>query len=99
MEHNQDNGMTALPRIAMKEIPEPGPGAQTIVALVKERGKIAGYKLSDGRVLNKQEGISLARQGGISGVGISERKGNEYLKSLPDGSEKNNLSNLPSITN
>lgn len=88
----------SLPMRAMKEVPQARPDAKQIVALVKERGKITGYKLSDGQTLNKADGIQLAKQGGIAGVGISARKGNEYLKSLPDGSDNNNLSNLPSVT-
>lgn len=88
-----------LPMLALKEIPQPRADAQRITALVKERGRIAGYQLSDGRVLTKAEGVRLAREGGIHGVGISSRKGNEYLKSIPDGQENNNLSNLPSVPN
>ncbi|MFY9378680.1 MAG: DUF3892 domain-containing protein, partial [Acutalibacteraceae bacterium] len=38
-----------------------------------------------------------ARQGDIKGVGISKRNGNEYLKSLPDQNEENNLSSLPTV--
>jgi hypothetical protein len=87
-----------LPMNAMSEIPTPIDDAKQIVALVKESGRVSGYKLSDGQVVSKEQGVSLARQGGISGVGISERKGSEYLKSLPDGSEENNLGNLPAIT-
>jgi len=84
--------------MTLKHIPEPKADAQQITALVKEGGRITGYQLSDGRVLGKEEGIQLARQGGIRGVGIAARNGTEYLKSLPDGSEANNLGNLPSIT-
>ena len=40
----------------------------------------------------------MAKTGDIKGVGIAHRKDSEYLKSLPDGTEGNNLSNLPSIT-
>ncbi len=82
----------------MKDIPKPNADAAHIVALVKENGRIAGYQLSDGQIVNKEEGVTLARQGGIRGVGIATRKGNEYLKSLPDGSDENNLGNLPSVT-
>ena len=89
---------TALPLMAMKEIPEPNHNAAEIVALVKESGKVTGYQLSNGQVLDKEGGVALAKQGGIKGVGISERNGNEYLKSIPDGTEGNNLSNLPSIS-
>ena len=84
--------------MAMKDIPEPNQNAAEITALVKKSGKVTGYQLSDGQVLDKEEGVALARQGGIKGVGISERNGNEYLKSIPDGTESNNLSNLPSVT-
>ena len=90
--------MSSLPLNTFSEIPAPKPDAQRITGLIKQRGRITGYQLEDGRLLNKQEGIDLARQGGIRGVGISERKGNEYLKSLPDDSEANNLSHLPTVS-
>jgi hypothetical protein len=83
---------------AMSEIPTPTSSAVTITALVKESDQVVGYQLSDGRVISKSEGVSIARQGGIKDVGISTNNGSEYLKSLPDTDESNNLSNLPSIT-
>jgi hypothetical protein len=83
---------------AMKEIPTPNANAATITGLVKEGGHVIGYQLSDGQTLTKEEGVALAKQGGIHGVGVSERDGNEYLKSLPDGTESNNLNNLPSVS-
>ncbi|MGI6403107.1 MAG: DUF3892 domain-containing protein [Oscillospiraceae bacterium] len=95
---NQQPDMSQLPMMAMKDIPTPNPDAQQITALVKEQGRVTGYQLSDGRILNKADAVQLARQGGIRGVGISSRKGNEYLKSLPDQQESNNLGNLPSVT-
>ena len=91
------NNNTNLPLRAMKEIPQPRPDAKKIVALAKENGRITGYQLSDGRVLSKEEGIQEARNGGITGVGVSVRKGNEYLKSLPDDTQTNNLSSLPTM--
>ncbi len=93
----EQNSYANLPLKAISEIPTPGADAREIVALVKEEGRVWGYKLSDGQVLNKAQGVALAKQGGIRGVGISERKGSEYLKSIPDGTEANNLGNLPSI--
>jgi hypothetical protein len=90
--------LSKLPLMAMKDIPQPNADAKQITALVKESGRITGYQLSDGRVVSKEEGVALARQGGITGVGIATRNGNEYLKSLPDDSEGNNLGNLPSIS-
>ena len=94
----QEIDASSLPMMALKDIPSPNPNASKIVALVKESGRITGYQLSDGRILSKEEGIALARQGGIQDVGIAERNGSEYLKSLPDNSEDNNLGNLPSVS-
>ena len=87
-----------LPMNALNEIPTPNADAQSITALKKESGHVTGYQLSDGRILDKPEAVNLAKDGGIQGVGISNRNGNEYLKSLPDETENNNLSNLPSIS-
>ncbi len=86
-----------LAMMAFREIPTPGDDAAKIIAVVKQGGRIMGYKLSDGRVVDKTEGVGLARQGAIRGVGIAARNGNEYLKSLPDGTEGNNLGSLPSL--
>ena len=93
-----DNNTKTLPMNAMREIPQPKPDAKQIVGLVKSGGRVSGYKLSDGQTVDKTRGVELARNGDISGVGISVRNGNEYLKSLPDGTENNNLSNLPSVS-
>ena len=81
----------------LSDIPTPGPNAQRITALIKQRGWVVGYQLSDGQTLSKEEGVALAKRGGIAGVGIGTRKGMEYLKALPDGTERNNLSSLPSV--
>ena len=90
---------SSLPMNALSEIPVPNTNAKKIVGLVKNSGKIAGYQLSDGRIVDKSEGVLLAKQGEIQGVGISKRKGSEYLKSLPDNSEANNLGCLPTVKN
>lgn len=95
MEHNQE---VSLAKNTLDSIPTPAPTAQRITALVKESGKITGYRLSDNTVLEKAQAIQLAREGGILGVGIAHRGDTEYLKSIPDGSENNNLSNLPSVS-
>jgi hypothetical protein len=93
-----ENDASKLPMMALKDIPTPNADAKKITALVKEDGRVTGYQLSDGQILSKEEGVQLAKQGGIQGVGVATRNGNEYLKSLPDGTEENNLDNLPSIT-
>ncbi len=78
--------------------PVPNKDAKQIEKLIRNNGKISGYQLSDGTVLSKAEGVALAKQGGIRGVAIASRNGNEYLRSLPDGSESNNLGDLPSTS-
>lgn len=87
-----------LPMSSLSELPTENANAKEIVALVRESGRTVGYKLSDGTTLTKEEGVNLARQGGIKGVGIARRNQTEYLKSIPDGTENNNLGNLPSVT-
>jgi len=87
----------ALAKMAT-EIPNANANASTVIGLVKEGGHITGYQLSNGQTVDKAQGVALARSGGIAGVGISERNGSEYLKSIPDGTEDNNFSHLPSIT-
>lgn len=78
--------------------PVPNKDAKSISRLIRNNGKISGYQLSDGTVLSKSEGVALAKQGGIRGVAIASRNGSEYLRSLPDGSESNNLGDLPSTS-
>lgn len=88
----------ALARNTLDDIPTPKSNAREIVGLVKSSGRVTGYQLSDGSTVSKQEGVDLAKEGEIRGVGIAHRKDTEYLKSLPDGTENNNLNNLPSIS-
>lgn len=88
---------SALAINALDEIPQPNSNAKDIVGLVKSSGKVTGYQLSDGSVVSKEEGVSLAKSGGINGVGVAHRNETEYLKSIPDGKENNNLSNLPTM--
>lgn len=83
---------------ALDDVPTPNADAKEIVGLVKNSGRITGYQLSDGSTVSKEEGVSMAKAGKIQGVGVAHRKDSEYLKSLPDGTEDNNLSNLPSIS-
>ena len=56
---------TALPRAALDEIPECKADAVSITGLVKKSGRIAGYQLSDNRIVSREEGISLAKAGEI----------------------------------
>ncbi|MDO5559009.1 MAG: DUF3892 domain-containing protein [Oscillospiraceae bacterium] len=94
---NQNDYTAMLAKNTLDSIPTPQPGARSITGLVKEGGKVCGYRLSDDTILDKSQAIELARQGGIEGVGISHRGDTEYLKSIPDGIENNNLSSLPTV--
>ncbi len=89
---------SSLAKNTLDEIPETKSDAKDIVGLVKSSGRITGYQLSDGATVSKDEGVAMAKNGEINGVGIAHRKDSEYLKSVPDGEEGNNLGNLPSVS-
>lgn len=95
---SSNNNKSDLAYAALDEIPRVNNDAKEIVGLVKSGGKITGYRLSDGNTVSKEEGVSMAKSGEIRGVGIAHRKDSEYLKSLPDGTEGNNLSSLPTVS-
>ncbi|MBE5944918.1 MAG: DUF3892 domain-containing protein [Lachnospiraceae bacterium] len=98
MDNNKNKFGSELAYAALDEVPTPKANAKEIVGLVKSGGRVTGYQLSDGQKVSKEEGVSMAKSGDIQGVGISHRKDSEYLKSLPDGTEGNNLGNLPSVS-
>ena len=87
-----------LVKNTLDQIPQANSNAKQIVGLVKESGRIIGYQLSDNSIVEKQQAVDMAKQGLITGVGIAHRGDTEYLKSIPDGSENNNLGNLPSVS-
>lgn len=82
----------------LDQIPKAMPDAKQIVGLVKQSGKITGYKLSDESFVEKTEAVEMAKQGKISGVDIAHRGDTEYLKAIPNGQENDNLGNLPSFS-
>ena len=87
-----------LVRQTLDQIPQAAPDAKRIVGLVKEGGRVSGYKLSDETLVSKPEAVSMAKQGQIAGVGIAHRGDTEYLKAIPNGDENDNLGNLPSVS-
>ncbi len=95
---NNSDFTSALAKNTLDEIPTPKSDAKNIVGLVKSSGRISGYQLSDGSIVDKQQGVDMAKNGEIRGVGVAHRNDTEYLKTIPDGDENNNLSNLPSIS-
>lgn len=98
MDNGNDNRIGGLPKNINKVVSPPNSNAQSIKAVIKESGEIVGYELSNGERISKEEGVKMAKDGQISAVGVSvSRKGEEYLRSLPDDDETNNLSSLPTI--
>ena len=93
---NQQPDMSQLPMMAMKDIPHPR--CQQITALVKEQGRVTGYQLSDGRILNKADAVQLARQGWNSrGRDILPKR--QQSTSNPAGSAGvQQFGQLPSVT-
>ena len=87
-----------LVKQTLDQIPQANSNAKRIVGLIKKGGRITGYQLSDNSIVEKQQAVNMAKQGQIAGVGIAHRGDTEYLKSIPDGTENNNLSNLPSVS-
>ena len=87
-----------LVKQTLDQIPQANSNAKRIVGLVKEGGRITGYQLSDNTVVEKQQAVNMAKQGQIADVAIAHRGDTQYLKSVPNGSENDNLSNLPSVS-
>ena len=79
----------------LDEIPNPDSDAKKITGLVKDGNEITGYRLSDNSIISKQEGINMAKQGKIQGVGIAHKGDTVYLKSIPNETDNDNLSHLP----
>ena len=97
-DNTQKNLGSQLAKASLDQIPTPNAIAKEIIGLVKNNGRISGYQLSDGSKVSKEQGVSMAKAGNIKNVGISHRKDTEYLKSIPDENEDNNLGSLPSVS-
>lgn len=90
--------MTELVKNTLDKIPTANADAKKIVGLVKESGRVTGYKLSDETFVSKTDAVNMAKQGQIANVGIAHRGDTEYLKAIPNGNENDNLGNLPSFS-
>jgi len=97
MNQNQEKS-TAFPASINKVNPVPDEDALSITGLIIKSGKISGYQLSDGEKVSKEQGVQMAKDNRIKGVGVAVKQGTEYLRTLPDGDENNNLGNLPSVS-
>lgn len=73
--------------------------AETIAKLIRSGGEVVGYELESGKQISVSQAIEMAKSNRLKHVGVSTSKdGSEYIRSLADGDESNNLGNLPSIT-
>lgn len=98
MNHDMNDGrIGAFPASINKVNPTPAADALSITALVKKSGRVSGYQLSDGRKITRDEGVKMAKQNQIRGVAVAVNQGTEYLRTMPDWADNNNLSNLPSV--
>lgn len=73
---------------------------ESIIAKVRKNfdGDITDIMLDNGNVYSINEAIMMARDGLIEGVNVGRAKnGREYLRSDPNGTEKDNLDNLPAF--
>lgn len=98
MDFKNDGVIGNLPKNINKVVPIPNDDAKMITKLVKHADEVIGYELSNGQRITKDEAIQMTKMGQISGVAVATNKGKEYLRSLPDDNENNNLGNLPIIT-
>ena len=67
-----------------------------IVETIKDSsGEIMQYVLENGTTDDKAQGVEMAKNGQIDGVIIAHsKKGEEYLRTKPDGTQGNNLSSM-----
>ncbi|HCF51113.1 MAG TPA: hypothetical protein DER60_12580 [Syntrophomonas sp.] len=61
-----------------------------------EQGRLNRFKLSDGRELDFQQTVAMGKKGQIKNIDVVDRdSGMQFIRSEPDGTEANNLDNLP----
>ncbi len=61
-------------------------------------GDITDVMLSNGEAYSIKQAVEMTKEGLINGVNVSRAKnGREYLKSNPNGTEEDNLSNKPTF--
>ncbi len=67
-----------------------------IVETIKNSsGEIMQYVLENGTTVDKAQGVEMAKNGQIEDVIVAHsKKGEEYLRTKPDGTERNNLSSM-----
>ncbi|EKY24630.1 DUF3892 domain-containing protein [Clostridium celatum] len=70
-------------------------GSKIVQTIKNSSGEIMEYVLETGERVDKAQGVLRAKNGEIDGVIIAHsKKGEEYLRTKPDGTEGNNLSSM-----
>lgn len=99
MENENKVGQEFLAYHANKVVSEGDENALSISMRIKHNQEVVGYVLSNGKEVSMEEAIEMAKENRLNHVGVAVSKnGEEYIRSLADGDESNNLTNLPSIT-
>jgi len=62
-----------------------------------ENGANTHYRLSDGRIVTREEAVEMCRDGELPDYHIYETDGVEYLRDNPDTEESDNIDNQPLI--
>lgn len=96
---NEYKGDLKVSNVVNRVVSEGGANAEQITKLIKSGGEVVGYELESGKHISVKQAIDMARNNQLKHVGVSTSKdGREYIRSLADGDESNNLGNLPSIS-
>lgn len=96
---SDDRGDLNFSHVVNQVVSEGNQNAEEITRLIKSGGQVVGYELSSGKHISVHQAIEMAKHNALRHVGVSTSKdGSEYIRSLADGNEANNLGNLPSIT-
>ena len=98
MSEEQSAGLY-LANLANKVVSEGGANAKAITKRIVNSGDVVGYELESGEHITVEQAIEMAKANELKHVGVSTSKdGSEYIRSLADRDESNNLGNLPSIS-
>ena len=62
-----------------------------------ENGANTHYRLSDGRIVTREEAVRMCRDGLLPDYHIIVENGVEYLRDNPDTREEDNIDNQPLI--
>lgn len=95
--YNNTNNTNNLPLQTFETISNASTNSNScqITAQIKQGGNVIGYSLSNGQDVDLQTAVQMTKNNEIANVGVATNQGVEYLRSLPDNDESNNLSNLP----